>query len=231
MSVGEGLRVALETCWTLIRDAAHGSARARDDFVRRYGGVLHGFFQGRWRSGPCRDGVDDATQEVFVRCFEQNGVLDRADDERPSGFRAFLFGMAHTVAHEHESRVQRRSGEVTDSCLEELEGGDASASRLFDRGWARDVMRQARELLHSRALAAGERARQRVELLRLRFEEGLPIREVARRFGVDAAWVHHEYATARNEFRAALGDVVTFYVSGSPERIDQECEQLLALLA
>ena len=38
-------------------------------------------------------------------------------------------------------------------------------------------------------------------LLRLRFEEGLPIREIARRWDSDAARVHKHYARAREAYR------------------------------
>jgi RNA polymerase sigma factor (sigma-70 family) len=228
---GGGSAVSQETRWTLIRDAASGDVRAREEFARLYGGILRSFFQRRWRSGPCCDGIDDAAQEVFLRCFEQGGVLDRADDGRPGGFRAFLFGVARNVALEHEARVRRRSGEGSDSGLDDVTAEDESASRSFDRAWARGVMRQAREFMHSRALAAGERDRQRVEILRLRFEEGLPIRDVARLLGLEAAYAHHEYAIARKEFRAALAEAVALYLPGSRERIDHECELLLALLS
>ncbi len=221
----------LETCWTLIRAAAAGDARARDDFARRYLGVLRAYFRARWGSGPQSGEVDDAAQDVFLRCFKEGGILDRAEEERPGGFRAYLRGVARNVAREHESRVGHRAGDATDSQLDELSDGEDSASRAFDRSWARDVMRQARELMHARAQAAGERARRRVEILQLRFEEGLPVREIARRLGLDAADVHHEYATARQEFRRALAQVTAIYVTGPPDRIEQECERLLALLA
>ena len=62
-------------------------------------------------------------------------------------------------------------------------------------------------------LAAGnERATRRVELLRLRFQDVLPIRDIAGRWKDDAARLHHEYATTREEFRAALQRVMTFHM-------------------
>ena len=70
----------------------------------------------------------------------------------------------------------------------------------------------------------------RVELLRLRFHEGLPIREIARRWGTAAEVLHHEYARARQEFEAALREVVAFHHPGSPEEVEQECSNLLARL-
>ena len=53
-------------------------------------------------------------------------------------------------------------------------------------------------------------------MLRLRFHEGLPIRTIAQLWSMDAAALHHEYARARTEFKAALLEVMTSYHPGSP---------------
>ena len=71
----------------------------------------------------------------------------------------------------------------------------------------------------------------RVEILRLRFEEGLPIREIARKWNAEAAALHREYAKAREEFHAALKEVVAFHLPERPEAVDGECAGLLTLLA
>jgi RNA polymerase sigma-70 factor (ECF subfamily) len=71
----------------------------------------------------------------------------------------------------------------------------------------------------------------RVELLRLRFEENLPIRTIAERWGVDAARLHHAYAMARQEFKAALLEVVAFHHAGSPVELEQEAASLLRALS
>jgi hypothetical protein len=73
----------------------------------------------------------------------------------------------------------------------------------------------------------GPEAVQRVELLRLRFEENLPIRTIAERWGVAAAERHHAYALGRQEFRAALLEVVAFHHPGSPAEVEQEAASLL----
>jgi hypothetical protein len=70
-----------------------------------------------------------------------------------------------------------------------------------------------------------------VELLRLRFHDGLPIREIARLWQADPAKLHHEYATARQEFLAALRDVVAFHHPGPSAEIDRVCADLIQLLA
>ena len=64
----------------------------------------------------------------------------------------------------------------------------------------------------------------------MRFHEGLAIREIAARWAAEPAALHHEYARARQEFRAALEEVVAFHEPGSPGQIEQVCVELLALL-
>jgi RNA polymerase sigma-70 factor (ECF subfamily) len=79
--------------------------------------------------------------------------------------------------------------------------------------------------------ADDERTRRRVELLRLRFQGGLAIREIAARWNADAAKLHHEYATARDEFRAALRWVVAFHMPTAGEgHLDAACRELLGVL-
>ena len=78
---------------------------------------------------------------------------------------------------------------------------------------------------------AGERAVKRVELLRLRFQERLPIRAIAERWNEDAAKLHREYATAREEFRAALRTVAAFHQpTATGDELDDACRELLAIV-
>jgi RNA polymerase sigma-70 factor (ECF subfamily) len=86
-------------------------------------------------------------------------------------------------------------------------------------------------LQRTTAAERGAEAVRRVELLRLRFEENLPIRAIAERWGSDAAGLHHSYALARQEFRAALLAVVAFHQPGSPAEAEQEAAGLLKALS
>ena len=92
-------------------------------------------------------------------------------------------------------------------------------------------MMEAAQLQKSRAVEQGTEALQRVELLRLRFQEQLPIREIARRWNVEPARVHHAYAQARQEFRAALLTVVAFHSPGSSAEVEREAADLLRTLS
>jgi RNA polymerase sigma-70 factor (ECF subfamily) len=102
---------------------------------------------------------------------------------------------------------------------------------VFDRAWAKAIMREAAEHQAAFAAVAGADAMRRLELLRLRFQEDLPIREIAERWHTDAALLHRDYAKARDEFRTALKNVLATHHAIAGEALDRECAELLALLA
>jgi RNA polymerase sigma-70 factor (ECF subfamily) len=214
------------TCWTVIRAAAAGSAGDREELARRYLAVVRAYLAARWRGPPLRPDLDDAVQEVFVECFRQGGALEAVGAGRVPSFRAFLYGVVRNVARRFESRPVRATGP-----LPEIAANEEGLSRLFERTWARAIMAEAARLQQRRAGERGPGAVRRVELLRLRFEEGLPIRAVAERWGVAAAELHHAYAKARQEFRADLLEVVAFHHPGSPTEVEQEAAGLLTALS
>jgi DNA-directed RNA polymerase specialized sigma24 family protein len=220
------MSTAESTCWTVIRAAASGSAADRDELARRYLGVVRAYLSARWRGSHLRHDRDDAVQEVFVECFRQGGVLEAAVDGRVPSFRAFLYGVVRNVARRFESRPAPAA-----SPLPEIPDDEPSLSRLFERAWAQSIMAEAARLQRRWATERGPEAVQRVELLRLRFEENLPIRTIAERWSVAAAELHHAYALARKEFKAALLAVVAFHLPGSPCEVEQEAASLLRALS
>jgi RNA polymerase sigma factor (sigma-70 family) len=214
------------TCWTVIRAAAAGSATDREELARRYLGVVRSYLAARWRGSPLRHDRDDAVQEVFVECFRQGGVLEAAGDGRVPSFRAFLYGVVRNVARRFESRAAPAANP-----LPEIPDDEPSLSQLFERAWAQAIMAEAARLQRRGATERGAEAVQRVELLRLRFEENLPIRTIAQRWGVAADRLHHAYALARQEFRAALLEVVAFHHPGSLAEVELEAASLLKALS
>jgi RNA polymerase sigma-70 factor (ECF subfamily) len=220
------------TCWTVIRGAVAGDRDDRNLFARRYEPVVRAYLAARWRHSPHRQDLDDAVQEVFADCFRPGGALDRLDPGRPGGFRAFLYGVARTAALRVETARARckERAPAGESDLDRMADTEAEASDAFDRAWALALLREAAERQAEYAEQVGETARRRVELLRLRFHEGLPVREVARRWGCDPDAVHRDYARARREFKAALCEVVASYHPGTPAEVERECAGLLALL-
>lgn len=215
--------------WAVVLGAAAGRAEDREAFARRYLPVARAYLAARWRGSALAGEIDDAAQDVFVECFKDGGALGRVDPTREGGFRAYLCGIIRTVALSHERKLARRRVDVADSSFrpDEIEGESPALSAVFEREWAVSLLLQARALHAERAAADGEAAVRRVELLRLRFEEALPIRRIAERLGESPERVHHEYARARDEFRRALQDVVRLHFPGTAAEVDEECARLL----
>ncbi len=221
----------------LVRGAAEGREKDRDRFARCYEDVIRAYLGAKWRGLTLYDELDDAVQEVFIECFRQGGVLDRAEHDRPGGFRAFLFGVIRNVAMRFESaRGKERERAKPGSVAPDIARDEATLSQIFDRAWANALLREAAVAMENRAVRADEDrstgigARRRVELLKLRFEEDLPIREIARRWDSEAATLHKEYARAREEFKAALVEVLTFHQPGTAAELEERCRGLLQLV-
>jgi RNA polymerase sigma-70 factor (ECF subfamily) len=210
----------------MIRAAAAGSPADRNELGRRYLGIVGAYLAARWRGTELRTDLDDAVQEVFVECFRQGGAVEAAAAGRVPSFRAFLYGVVRNVARRFESRPARRAVP-----LPEIDADEESQSRFFDRTWAQAIMVEAARRQSQLAMGRGPEAERRVELLRLRFEENVPIREIAERWGVPAAGLHHAYNLARQEFKEALLEVVAFHQPGSPAEVEQEAASLLEVLS
>lgn len=222
-----------ETCWSLVHRAAAGDGESRSRFGRTYLPLVRSFLAGRWRNTRFAPDVDDAAQDVFVECFRANGPLLRADATTGS-FRGFLFGIVRNVAMRVEARgVVQAPGSAAESTgtppAAEIADAADSSSRQFDREWARALMREAGELMQHRA--ADDGARQRVALLRLRFGEALPLRDIAARWQLDVEVLRRACVRAREEFRSCLRHVVAFHAVRTETDLDDECRRLFALLA
>jgi len=210
----------------MIRGAAAGRPTDRDEFSRRYAQVIRAYLAARWRGSVLVGEIEDAIQEVFVDCFREDGALGRADPGRPGGFRAFLYGVVRHVAQRIERARAKTGLRLGDE--HDVPARQRSLSAEFDRAWASAIMRQAARLQGNLARAAGPDAIRRLELLRLRFHEGMPIREIAELWNEEAARIHHQYAKARAEFRSALHTVVAEHLTASTPKIEKEAERLIA---
>lgn len=222
------------TSWSLIQHAASGDLSARELFARRYVTVVRSFLSARWRNTPRMSGeLDDAVQEVFYECFREDGVLDRILERRPDSFRAFLLGISRNVARRWEQRASRRQARDgvpgVDLGLEKSD--EPTPSRVFDRAWARAMLREAGELMEERARNLDRRARRRVELLRLRTRDNLPVRQIAKEWALPPEFLHKEYARARTEFRDALLEILSRdHPDLSAAALREKCVELLTLL-
>jgi len=221
------------TCWTIVRGAASGDREAREQFATRYTPVVKAYLEARWVGSPLESSTDDGVQEVFLECFKEGGVLERLDAISQGSFRQFLYGVVRNVALRIEAkRARSRENQApADFDFDLIKRREATLSKIFDRAWARALLDDAVATLLDVAETRGEGARKRVELLHLRFYEGLPIREIARRWDVSPDALHNEYQRARREFKSTLLEVIAFHSPGSPEDAEREFEEVIAILS
>jgi RNA polymerase sigma-70 factor (ECF subfamily) len=197
-----------ESTWSLIERATAGDPIARSDFAVRYLPIVRTYLLARWRGRPILKELDDAVQDVFVDLLREGGALGRAEN-RGFGFRGFLHGVTAYVARRKETELRRRGRKAAgDTWMDTLPVDEPSLTALFDREWAVALMREAMSVLSERADVKGAEAMRRIELLRLRFHEGLPVREIARRWQIDADHLHHQLEQAKKEFQRAWCEVM-----------------------
>lgn len=221
--------VADPTRWTLIEAVRRAEPSARELFAQRYLPVVRAYLESRWRSSRLRSEAEDAAQEVFARCFEQQGPMSRLKTDQPGGFRAYLYGLSRNVAREFERRGKRPDSVELDELAEQER--EKAPSQVFDKAFATQVMREARECFAARSRAEGGAAAQRLALLELRFDQGLPIRDIAKKWGADAARLHHDFARARKEFKQTLLEVVAEQQSNAnPEQVERTARELVEML-
>ncbi len=221
------------TSWELIEGARAGNSKDREEFVRHYSDSIREILARRWRGRALLQQMEDAVQDVFLECIKAGGALDKSDRDAPSGFRAFLAAIVRNVAARHEKRVfQQRSDNAHEPLIhDELPIVETSLSQALDREWARSLVREAAAEQERRARELGGAAFVRVEILRLRFHEGLPVRDIAERLELEADYVHHQFSKGRRDFQAALVSVLQRrFPKASTEELDAHCARLMDLL-
>ena len=206
-----------------------GSARSSR---ARYAPIIREYLGARWRAAPMLAEVEDTVNEVFLECFRLGGVLERADPARSGGFRAFFYGVVGNVARRFEGARARNREQQPSTSFDpaERKTPETSLSRVLDRAWARAILDEAGARHREAAETQGESALRRVELLRLRFEDNLPVREIASRWSMDPDKVHQEYRRARREFRRFLEAELIFHEEDTCEDVEHQWQEFLSLL-
>lgn len=217
--------------WSLIGRAVSGDDAARDKFGHAYLPTLRGILRARWLGTPWEAEIEDAVQEVFVECLRGGGALTGADAGR-GDLGGYLYGVTRNVALRFEERARRRRSRDADigSMIELVQSREATLSCAFDRDWARMLVRLAGERMRAAAASGSDGARLRAELLELRFGEGLPIREIAARWGAEPRHVHKAYERAREEFKLFLRRVLQEHGGLGGDKSEADVGRLLELL-
>lgn len=214
----------------MVQAASRGDEAARAEFASVYSAAIRGFFSARWRGRVLRAEAEDAAQEVLVECLKSDGVLERAEPGR-GDFRGLLFGVSRNVARRFEERAMQlgRLLPEEENWRERVASDEAGQATLFDRSWARSMMKAAGKLHRERAQAEGESGQRLIEILVRRFQNNEEIREIAADWGVPAQEVHNAYRKARTDFHRCLREVIARHAPEGAD-LDQECQRLLELL-
>jgi len=213
------------TCWTVVHGAAAGHDEARDCFARRYAPLIRKYLASRWHLAPDHDRVVEASHEAVIQLFKPGGALTTLEPGRGSGFRAFLFGVVRNVALMLE-RSARRADVATAIEIDPatIEDENASLSRVFARAWFDMIAAEARSAMAARP---GARCKAAYRCLELRYLDGVPPRDIAKRVDLDVKDVYELLRTGRNEYRSALLEVMaTYYPNASEAELEQRCREL-----
>jgi RNA polymerase sigma factor (sigma-70 family) len=214
----------------MVTAAAEGDPHARVQFTDIYLDVVRCYLAARWRERSSIAEMDDAVQDVFLECFRSGGALTGVDRNGPGAFRTFLYAVVRNVAlrYEERGRNQKHVGFSQQADAAERAAAQATPSVAFDRAWARTVLARARD--RQRRAAHQEDARRRVELLDLRFGDGLGIKDIALKWEMPADRVHALYRRARSEFKLALFEELAFHGHVDEASVERESLRLLSLL-
>jgi hypothetical protein len=131
----------------VLRAASNGDAEARSKSSRSYAVVIRSYLEARWHGRLLASELDDATQEMFIECLKPGGVLDQADASG-GDFRGLLYGVVRNVARRFEERALQRGKRIPKDSdeYEQLPADDPGQATLFDRSWARALIRQGKRL-------------------------------------------------------------------------------------
>jgi len=218
------------TSWSLVTSAASGNRADGDAFTRQYAPLIRRYLAARWNLASQHDQVVEGCQEVLMQLFKPDGALAKAD--RTAGeFRGFLYGVVRNVAlmiERKERRRRRLVGSESAFDPETVEDSEATLSQVFDRGWAEMLAEEARRRL---AVRLGEERRDAYTCLELRYVDGLPPREIAKRVGRDVKEIYQLLRSARSEYRAALLDVMAeIHPDCTPDELERKWRELTRVL-
>jgi RNA polymerase sigma factor (sigma-70 family) len=187
--------------------AAGGDPTEQAVFAAVYGELVRKWLWFRWRHGPLRGLIEDAVQEVFVECLRPGGALQHLDPGRAvHGPAAFLRGVVQHVAQRIERSEARRLRTIRER-LADSPTVRPDPPEQGDADWARARIATALDML-DRGDRASPPHRSLRQFLRLHFEDGLPVRAIARLWHEPAQRVQETRRRACRRFRDCLVRVV-----------------------
>ncbi len=224
------------TCWSqvinLCEDGGDAYEAALENLARVYWRPVYAFIR---RRGIAPAAAEDLTQAFFVQMIERRS-FERLDRERGS-FRGYLCQAVRNFIigeHRHAHRKRRHPSKpiVPVHDLEDAIGGidsDETPEAIYERQWARSVVREAIGRLEKESAARGRETAFRVfeRWVLDRHDPGAPKNqeELAAEFGLSKAQVNNYIHRGKDAFRRLVRETVADYVSTEAD-LERELESL-----
>lgn len=228
------------TRWSLVARAADlsspGAREALETLLATAWYPLYAFLR---RRGHPPEEAEDLVQGLCARIVEKD-VLAQVEPRR-GRFRTFLLAaLKYHVSHERErARAKKRGGDRTHVVLDAARGeqrygrepvGGEPPDDLFERAWARALLRRAESRLAARQLGGPPERARRFEALRpLLAKEGPSHAEVAEALGVTPTALK----VALHRLRRKLGVLLREEIEATlddPSHVDDELARLATRL-
>lgn len=229
------------THWSMVLAAGQADSpqaqAALDRLCRAYWHPVFAFIR---RHGRSPDDARDLTQEFFARLILRGG-FGKADPAR-GRFRAFLLASVRNFLSDarDRERAQKRGGGFRTLSFDELgswecwaveQDGQLAPEAVYDRNWARAVLRHTCSQLRDEYASAGRADRfEALEPFLPETTEERSYSELGQRLGLSEATVRSEVHRLRQRFRALLRREVAHTVA-TAEEIDGEIRYLMQLVA
>jgi RNA polymerase sigma factor (sigma-70 family) len=181
----------------LVAMAQAGSSEAFATLFRRYRPAI-GRYAGRMLGDDAR--AEDIVQEVFLSALRNIDTLDR-----PAGFRAWLYRIAHNTCVDHA----RRRGRAEEVSIDVNRLPASEEIRLFRQApSSHSALTQKQDFKNLREAFGGLPPAQS-EVLVMREFEGLSYDQIAARMGLTRASVESMLFRARQGLRNEYGEITT----------------------
>ena len=188
----------------LIHDAGRGDADAFQQLVVHYHTTLRAAVARRIGARiQARIDPDDVLQEAYIAAFEH---LNNCEFEGPGGFYKWLQTIAINELNERIRALHRDKRAIDRELIQPVNVGHSSYQGLLN-GVSAGYLTPSRHLRQSEAVAALMTSLARLKqeqrtVIRLRFLEGKPVRQIAEELGKNEARIYqlcHEGLTALRE--------------------------------
>lgn len=188
--------------------------------------------------GHGREDAQDLTQGFFAHLIENRGFAQA--DPKKGRFRSFLLGALKNFiadARDRERALKRGGGMILENLDDNVEaqftqGAKWQADEVYDREWAKSLVRQTLDRLAQECALAGktELFSCLVPHLMARGDSAVPFEEMARRSHRAVSTLRKNRLRFRARYRAILREEVRATVP-DPTEVDEELRYLCRVLA